>query len=110
MKKTAKPVQSKRYFHEVIEEEEKILNIGLKMSRQHKKERLDREVKKTESERSTRRIGTYKRMKTFNTKKVDWMKQPMFFGEEPNTQRYRSTEVSYIREVESTTVRFLLET
>ena len=48
MKKTAKPVQSKRYFHEVIEEEEKILNIGLKMSRQHKKERLDRE---TESEK-----------------------------------------------------------
>ena len=37
MKKTAKPVQSKKYFHEVIEEEEKILNIGLKMSRQHKK-------------------------------------------------------------------------
>ena len=52
MKKTAKPVQSKKNFHEVIEEEEKILNIGLKMSRQHKKERLDREVKKTESERS----------------------------------------------------------
>ena len=52
MKKTAKPVQYKRYFHEVIEEEEKILNIGLKMSRQHKKERLDIEVKKTESERS----------------------------------------------------------
>jgi len=26
--------------------------------------------------------------KTFNTKKVDWLKQPMFFGEEPNTQRY----------------------
>jgi len=48
MKKTAKPVQSKRYFHEVIEEEEKLLNIGLKMSRQHKKERLDKE---TESER-----------------------------------------------------------
>ena len=48
MKKTAKPVISKRYFHEVIEEEEKILNIGLKMSKQHKKERLDRE---TESER-----------------------------------------------------------
>ena len=46
MKKTAKPVQSKRYFHEVIEEEEKILNIGLKMSRQHKKERIDRERKK----------------------------------------------------------------
>jgi len=51
MKKTAKPVQYKRYFHEVIEEEEKILNIGLKMSRQHKKERLDREIKKTESEK-----------------------------------------------------------
>ena len=27
-------------------------------------------------------------MKTFNTDKVDWLKQPMFFGEEPNTQRY----------------------
>ena len=27
-------------------------------------------------------------MKTFNTKKVDWMKQPMFFGEEPNVQRF----------------------
>ena len=51
MKKTAKPVQSKRYFHEVIEEEEKILNIGLKMSRQHKQARLDRERKKTESEK-----------------------------------------------------------
>ena len=51
MKKTAKPVQYKKYFHEVIEEEEKILNIGLKMSRQHKKERLDREIKKTESEK-----------------------------------------------------------
>ena len=44
-------MQSKKYFHEVIEEEEKILNIGLKMSRQHKKERLDREIKKTESEK-----------------------------------------------------------
>jgi len=27
-------------------------------------------------------------MKTFNTKKIDWMKQPMFFGEEPNVQRF----------------------
>jgi hypothetical protein len=52
MKKIAKPVLSKRYFHEEIEKEQKILDIGLKMSRQHKKERLDREVKKTESERS----------------------------------------------------------
>ena len=26
--------------------------------------------------------------KTFNIKNVDWTKQPMFFGEEPNTQRY----------------------
>ena len=51
MKKTAKPVQYKKYFHEVIEEEEKILNIGLKMSRQHKKERIDREIKKSESEK-----------------------------------------------------------
>ena len=39
-----------RYFHEVIEEEDKILAIGLKQSRLHKKERLDREKKKTESE------------------------------------------------------------
>ena len=52
MKKIAKPVLSKRYFHEEIEKEQKILDIGLKMSRQHKKERLDREEKKTESERS----------------------------------------------------------
>ena len=50
MKKIAKPVLSKRYFHEEIEKEQRILDIGLKMSRQHKKERLDREVKKTESE------------------------------------------------------------
>ena len=41
----------KRYFHEVIEEEEeKILAIGLKQSKANKKERLDREKKKTESE------------------------------------------------------------
>ena len=33
----------KRYFHEVIEEDQKILDIGLKQSRLHKKERLDRE-------------------------------------------------------------------
>ena len=26
--------------------------------------------------------------KTFNIKKIDWTKQPMFFGEEPNTQRF----------------------
>ena len=50
MKKIAKTVLSKRYFHEEIEKEQKILDIGLKMSRQHKQERLDREVKKTESE------------------------------------------------------------
>ena len=50
MKKIAKPVLSKRYFHEEIEKEQKILDIGLKMSRQHKQERLDRERKKTESE------------------------------------------------------------
>ena len=40
----------KRYFHEVIEEEQEILNIDLKQSRLHKKERLDREKRKTESE------------------------------------------------------------
>ncbi|MBC8429977.1 MAG: ribonucleotide-diphosphate reductase subunit beta [Pelagibacteraceae bacterium] len=26
--------------------------------------------------------------KVFNTKKVNWLKQPMFFGAEPNTQRF----------------------
>ena len=26
--------------------------------------------------------------KVFNTKQVDWTKQPMFFGDEPNTQRF----------------------
>ena len=26
--------------------------------------------------------------KVFNTKEVDWTKQPMFFGEEPNVQRF----------------------
>ena len=36
----------KKYFHEVIEEEEKILAIGLKQSRLHKKERLDKEKNK----------------------------------------------------------------
>ena len=41
---------SKKYFHEVIEEEQKILDIGLKMSRQHKQERLDIERKKKEDE------------------------------------------------------------
>ena len=46
MKKIAKPVLSKRYFHEEIEKEQKILDIGLKMSRQHKQERLDMERKK----------------------------------------------------------------
>ena len=40
----------KRYFHEVIEEEEKILAIGLKQSRLHKKERLEKE-KQTTSEK-----------------------------------------------------------
>ena len=50
MKKIAKPVLSKRYFHEEIEKEQKILDIGLKMSRQHKKERLDMERKKKEDE------------------------------------------------------------
>ena len=39
-----------KYFHEAIEEDQKILDIGLKQSRLHKKERLDREKKKTESE------------------------------------------------------------
>ena len=37
---------TKKYFHEVIEEEEKILAIGLKQSRLHKAERLSREKKR----------------------------------------------------------------
>ena len=32
----------KRYFHEVIEEDQKILDIGLKQSRLNKKERTER--------------------------------------------------------------------
>ena len=43
---------TKKYFHEVIAEEEKLLAIGLKQSRIHKKERLEREAKKTKSEKS----------------------------------------------------------
>ena len=50
MKKIAKPVLSKRYFHEEIEKEQKILDIGLKMSRQHKQERLDIERKNKKDE------------------------------------------------------------
>ena len=42
-KKNVKPAPSKRYFHEVIEEEEKILAIGLKQSRLHKKERMNKD-------------------------------------------------------------------
>ncbi len=32
-------MSDKKYFHEVVEEEQKILDIGLKQSRLHKKER-----------------------------------------------------------------------
>jgi len=38
-----KNMKKKKYFHEVIEEDEKMLAIGLKQSRLHKKERLERE-------------------------------------------------------------------
>ena len=48
-KKNVKRVPSK-YFHEVIEEEQKILDIGLKMSRQHKKERTESEKLQDELE------------------------------------------------------------
>ena len=53
-KKIVTPVQSKKYFHEVIEEEEKILALGLKQSRLHKKERLDREKKKEKNKNDKR--------------------------------------------------------
>ena len=49
-KKIATPVQSKKFFHEAIEEEQKILDIGLKMSRQHKKERTESEKLQEELE------------------------------------------------------------
>ena len=49
-KKTVKPVQSKKYFHEVIEEEQKILDIGLKESRRAKKERTESEKMQQELE------------------------------------------------------------
>ena len=51
IQKTVKPAQSKKYFHEVIEEEQKILDIGLKESRRAKKERQERVIEKTESEK-----------------------------------------------------------
>ena len=49
-KKIVKPVQSKKYFHEVIEEEQKILDIGLKESRRAKKERTESEKMQQELE------------------------------------------------------------
>ena len=49
-KKTVKPVQSKKYFHEAIEEEQKILDIGLKESRRAKKERTESEKMQQELE------------------------------------------------------------
>tara|TARA_B100001063_G_C16497015_1_gene420184 strand:+ start:392 stop:526 length:135 start_codon:yes stop_codon:yes gene_type:complete len=39
-------VLSKKYFHEMIEEEQKILDIGLKESRRAKKERKEKEESK----------------------------------------------------------------
>ena len=49
-KHPSKYKKDKRYFHEVIEEEQKILDIGLKMSRQHKKERTESEKLQDELE------------------------------------------------------------
>jgi hypothetical protein len=48
-KKNVKPAPSKRYFHEVIEEEQKILDIGLKESRRAKKERQGKDKKNDKS-------------------------------------------------------------
>ena len=42
-KHPSKYKKDKRYFHEVIEEEQKILDIGLKESRRAKKERTESE-------------------------------------------------------------------
>ena len=47
MKKIAKPVLSKRYFHEEIEKEQKILDIGLKMSRTNEIEKKKNRIRKT---------------------------------------------------------------
>ena len=49
-KHPSKYKKDKKYFHEVIEEEQKILDIGLKMSRQHKKERTESEKLQEELE------------------------------------------------------------
>ena len=42
------------------------------------------DVKDTQIQRGVNRIMP----KVFNTKEVDWTKQPMFFGAEPNVQRF----------------------
>ena len=42
------------------------------------------DVKDTQIQRGVNRIMP----KVFNTKEVDWLKQPMFFGAEPNVQRF----------------------
>tara|TARA_Y100000766_G_scaffold261182_1_gene251505 strand:+ start:62 stop:232 length:171 start_codon:yes stop_codon:yes gene_type:complete len=42
-KRTTKEKKKIKYFHEVWENEEALLNIGLKESRRAKQERLDRE-------------------------------------------------------------------
>ena len=49
-KKIVTPVQSKKYFHEEIEKEQKILDIGLKESRRAKKERTESEKMQQELE------------------------------------------------------------
>ena len=42
------------------------------------------DVKDIQIQRGVNRIMP----KVFNTKEVDWLKQPMFFGAEPNVQRF----------------------
>jgi hypothetical protein len=49
-KHPSKYKKDKRYFHEVIEEEQKILDIGLKESRRAKKERTESEKMQQELE------------------------------------------------------------
>jgi|TARA_B100000508_G_C11379178_1_gene237697 hypothetical protein len=48
--KYKKDKKDKKYFHEVIEEEQKILDIGLKESRRAKKERTESEKMQQELE------------------------------------------------------------
>ena len=62
-------LQSKKYFHEVIEEDQKDIGYRIK------------DVKATQKRKTRDREKKKRNENIFNIKKVDWMKQLMFFGE-----------------------------